>query len=944
MPIFNLIIFIWVVLSICCLVSLTSASWCAHFVQQTTRQFEQKTDQFWEFQEQSNSWVEVKLPFDLVSCVNDNCTKVGLIDQSTKTKEEHLENIKDVSNQKTLKMRDGDIEGLEENSYTVLPLRRRISLTKMSDTSIWVTGESGSIYERFWNGVQWVIAPHDLQISAGHAVSVLIVNQTILAISEEGNLYQMQLSDSSQPIWVEFKPTFDQSTNKEAEQSSVIKIKSGTVSYDGQRVYFCTKNGLLLELSEVEPPRLENHGRPPRADVAAIADAARIRTEVVYTISSTGDLYEYDKRSKPSWKKHLQSEETAEDGSLIPLLGSTIHGLSGDHSVSLFLLTKGGKLVERRLHQRKWKWITHGRPEDHHLTSITPLQEDEPNERFFSLFLTTSTGSVFEYRIPKHSGTAQENQISEAWLNHMHPPNTKAARGIAGLKFQLDRTLFALDDGRLAELHIPGLGGENSGPTHQFNMRKRSLSKYVWSILDAPETEGWNAEYCTEERGPMNCIAGIKDEPNDSGNTRSLTRRRKGNKAQQDYLSLGTSRSRLVKTSEEYIFPDNWITSNFRLRVMQAGVSFFIVTDDGLTFEYLYTESVWLWLRHDHTTPMRGALGNYNGSLFFVDMYGTLLIRERSNNELAWINCTAMKKGRQVIGGPPWDDMPGKMKVTAEDALFFVSKSGRLLQFKVALRKFKWKDCRNPPDTKVASIIDKEIFRENIVFVVGRNGRLYQYNKVTELWHEHQQSQHLILSWLPGTAMRPSFFSLTGSLFMLSEDGGLVEYHWNAWDGWNWVEHGTPCKDVTLVAPPGPCFEGNQLFLIGSDGKVYLRYMEQLTWKWKNCGFPLDEDKATEDQTEMGAHDRKQEVCTDNDLTASSDNNMENPNDPNRNCDPKVAPTRPIPFSEDSAIFELRDGRLAEIREVEETQWIWVRIIGTPTSSCPASFWSALAS
>ncbi|EOY32744.1 Uncharacterized protein TCM_040774 isoform 1 [Theobroma cacao] len=942
MSIFHFIIFIWVRLSISDLVLLTSASCCPHFVQQTSRQFEQKTDRFWEFREQSNSWVEVKPPVDLVSCVNDNCTKVGLIDQTTKAKEEDLQKEKDPSKQKKhLKTKEGDIGEIEENCWTVLPQRKRISLTKMSETSIWVTGESGSIYERFWNGVQWVIAPHDLQMSAGRAISVLIVNQTILAISEEGNLYQMQLGDSSQPIWVEFKPAFNQSTNKEAEQSSVVQIKSGTVTNDGLRVYFCTKNGLLLELSEVEPLRWENHGRPPGADVAAIADAVTVRTEVVYTISSTGDLYEYDKSSRPSWKKHLHSEETAEDGSLIPLKGCTIHGFSGDHSVSLFLLTQGGMLVERRLHQRKWKWISHGSPEAHHLTSITPPLEDEPKERFLPLFLTTSTGLVFEYRIQKHSGTAQENQISEAWLNHMHPPNTKVARGIAGLKFQLGRTMFALDDGRLAELHIPGLGGENSGPTHQFNMRKKSSSKYVWSILDAPETEGWNAEYCTEERGPMNCIAGIKDEPNDSGTTRLLTRRRKGNKAQQEYLSLRTSRSRLVKTSEENNFPDNWINSNFRLRVMYGGISFFVITDGGLTFEYLYTESVWLWLRHDHSTPMRGALGNYNGSLFFVDMYGTLLIRERSNNELTWINCTAMRKGRQVIGGPPWDGMPGKnMKVTAEDALFFVSKSGRLLQFTVALRQFKWKDCGNPPETKLACIIDQEIFRENIVFVVGRNGRLYQYNKVTELWHEHDQSQHLVLSRLPGTAMRPSLLSLTGSLFMLSEDGGLVEYHWNAWDGWNWVEHGTPCKDVTLVGPPGPCFEGNQLFLIGSDGNLYLRYMDQLTWRWKNCGFPRNGDK---DQTETGAHDAQQEVCIDNDITASLGNNMENPNDPHRNCDPKVAATRPIPFSEDTVIFELKDGRLAEIQNVEDTQWVWVRIIGTPTSLCTASYWTALA-
>ena len=89
-----------------------------------------------------------------------------------------------------MKKKDG-YGGQEENSDMVLPLRKRISLTKMSETSIWVTGESGSIYERFWNGVQWVVAPHDLPVFAGHATSVFIVNQTILALSEEGILYQV---------------------------------------------------------------------------------------------------------------------------------------------------------------------------------------------------------------------------------------------------------------------------------------------------------------------------------------------------------------------------------------------------------------------------------------------------------------------------------------------------------------------------------------------------------------------------------------------------------------------------------------------------------------------------------------------------------------------------------------------------------------------------------
>ncbi|KAJ4845205.1 hypothetical protein Tsubulata_036495 [Turnera subulata] len=944
MALFPAIGFIWIVFTVNWVLVLVSASWCPHeYLRHSTRKFEQKVDRFWEFHEQSNTWVEVKLPYDLVSCVNDNCTKVGSIHQMTKDKEEQLLDRKrdDIdTNQNESFKKDGAGERIDEGIETVLPQRKRVSLTRMSETSIWVTGESGSIYERFWNGVQWVIAPHDLPIWAGHAIHVFIVNQTILALSEAGILYQLQLSENVQPIWVEFTPTVDPKTNKESEQSSAMPIKSGVVSNDGVRIYFCTHDGSLIELSEVAPPRWANHGRPPGANVAAIADAASIRPEIVYTISSIGELYEYDRSSKPSWKKHIWTEGTTKGASLAPSRGCTLHGLSGDHSASLFLLTKDGKLVERRLHQRKWKWIIHGSPEDQHLTSITPVVYDESKEKFMSLFLTTSLGSLFEYRLPKHTGISQETAIPEAWSSHMHPPDAKAARGFPGLQLQVGRLLFPLDDGRLAELHLPGLGGEDKGPNQLINVRRKASAKYMWSVIETPETEGWNAEYCKEERGPMNCISGVKDEPNDSG-SRPMIRRRKGSQVKQDYLL--TEPSKQVDSLEEYNYPDKWISTNFHLRMMHGGRSFFLITDDGMTFEYLYTENVWLWLRHDHSTPMKGALGTYNGSLFLVDKYGSVFMRERSVDGLEWVNCSAMKKARQVIGGPPWDGIPGKaMKVTAEDALFFVSKNGRLMQFTVALRKFKWKDCQNPPNAKVASIVDQELFRENVVFIIGSNGRLYQYNKITGLWHEHYQSQHLVLSRLPGTAVRPSSMSSTGSLFMLSEDGGLVEYQWNTGEGWNWIEHGTPNKGVILTTSPSPFFERNQLFLIGSDGKVYMRYMDQFTWKWKNCGFPHVGKLDLEDQEQEGENNENDEVCMDKDFAASLEKDAQNFD--HENCNPKVASTRPIPFSEDSVIFELRDGRLAEMRRIKDTDWVWSRTIGTPTSMCLANYWTAVAS
>lgn len=204
------------------------SSWCpTPPSRQSETKFTQKTNKFWEFEEQSNTWVEINLPFDLMSCINDSCSKVGSIENMDQKDDEtpalkHQQNIT-----------DGD--ETKEDYGPVLPLRRRISLTRMSEASVWVTGQSGSIYERFWNGVKWVIAPHELPNPTGQAVSVLIINQTILALSEGGLLYQLQLNEDSQPIWTEFMLTTEQSTRiEEAEPGMVIQIKSGVVSYDGE--------------------------------------------------------------------------------------------------------------------------------------------------------------------------------------------------------------------------------------------------------------------------------------------------------------------------------------------------------------------------------------------------------------------------------------------------------------------------------------------------------------------------------------------------------------------------------------------------------------------------------------------------------------------------------------------------------------------------------------
>nr|XP_043627631.1 uncharacterized protein LOC122599224 [Erigeron canadensis] len=878
-----------------------------HVHQHTNQKFEQKTTIFWEYDEKSKTWVQVKLPYDLVSCVDNNCTKVGIIestnDDQTQTKFDQEQESNKVDSQRKKKVTR------DERNSGGLGSRKRLSLIKMAEDSIWVTGMSGSIYERYWNGIQWVIAPHELPLQAGYAVSVFLVNHTVLALSEAGILYQMQLSENSVPIWVEFPPIID--------SSSPTRIKSGVISQDREKIYFCSKDGLLIELSEVDPPRWMNHGKPPGADVAAMVDAAGIRLQVIFTISSSGDLYEFDRYAKPLWKKHIWSKGSSQDTTLIPSNSCIVHRRTGPHSESLFLLTKGGNLVERRLLQRKWKWIVHGSPEDQQFTSMTLVTTDYTHTNPFSLFLTAASGSVIEYNI-----SVQDRQ--RTWVNHMHPPNAKVAKGVAGLQFQVGRIIFPLDDGRIGELHQSRTGGDNVGPSPPVN-RRRVSTKYTWSIIDAPESEGWNAEYCTGDRGPLNCISGIKDELNNEEiATGPVSRRRNGNKGHDNYYLASPG----IKMKEERdIDQKSSANMNCRIRVMHEGKSFFLLTKSGLTYEYLNVDNVWFWLRHEYPTAMKGALGNYNGSLFLVDEHNNLIIRERSDNKLTWINCTAVKKGKQVIGGPPWDRPPGiSPKVTPEDSLFFVSKTGGLLQLTVALRKLKWKDCKSPSNIKIACIVDQEGFRENIVLVIGRDGRLYQYNKVTGIWHKHHQSQHMVLSRESGTAIRGTSRALTGSLFMISEDGMLIEYHWNPIDGWNWAEHGSPYHGVTLVGSTGPCLGENQLFLIGSNGNVYLRYLDQATWKWNNYEFPSREKIGGENCQGEDVH--MDERCKEE----------------TENCDPKVAPTRPIPFTENSVIFELRDGRLAEMQRTKDLQWVWWRTIGTPTSHCNVVYWTAVAS
>ena len=70
-----------------------------------------------------------------------------------------------------------------------------------------------------------LLTPFSLALQVASSAYVMIHLSVFLS--------QMQLSENSQPIWVDFMPTGNDSMSRKTEQGSAIHIKSGVVSHDG---------------------------------------------------------------------------------------------------------------------------------------------------------------------------------------------------------------------------------------------------------------------------------------------------------------------------------------------------------------------------------------------------------------------------------------------------------------------------------------------------------------------------------------------------------------------------------------------------------------------------------------------------------------------------------------------------------------------------------------
>lgn len=99
-----------------------------------------------------------------------------------------------------------------------------------------------------------------------------------------------------------------------------------------------------------------------------------------------------------------------------------------------------------------------------------------------------------------------------------------------------------------------------------------------------------------------------------------------------------------------------------------------------------------------------------------------------------------------------------------------------------------------------------QVLRMHSVFVVARDGLLHKYNSVSGVWHS-SEAPGAKLALVPGAAVRAPD-GPAGSLFLVTQDGAMVErsWEWREEDSlpgrWKWVAHGKPAADVTLASAP----------------------------------------------------------------------------------------------------------------------------------------------
>ncbi|XP_066923943.1 uncharacterized protein [Clytia hemisphaerica] len=133
--------------------------------------------------------------------------------------------------------------------------------------------------------------------------------------------------------------------------------------------------------------------------------------------------------------------------------------------------------------------------------------------------------------------------------------------------------------------------------------------------------------------------------------------------------------------------------------------------------------------------------------------------------------------------------------------------------------------------------------RNTKLFVVGRHGHLWE-RVYTSSW---KWVDHGVPPFLTGFDRLKSMpcVLMDGKLFIVTNDGILVEHVYGTDGRWHWVDHGKPTDEngrilATLDATKCVASQGNnrhRVFVLGRDNRLYQRWWVNGAWNWRSHYF-----------------------------------------------------------------------------------------------------------
>jgi hypothetical protein len=209
------------------------------------------------------------------------------------------------------------------------------------------------------------------------------------------------------------------------------------------------------------------------------------------------------------------------------------------------------------------------------------------------------------------------------------------------------------------------------------------------------------------------------------------------------------------------------------------------------------------------------------GTVFVSDSEGQLFQRVKKGEILQWAHVN--KPGSKVVAG-------GSVS-SSESSIVFCTTAGSAIER--VLSSKSWLAHGHPKGSQLAAVVDARVLKDS-VFFVGSNGRLYELTG--QQWQDHN-SPGSRLAALPGTPLKDTN-SGVGSLFLVAQDGRLVERWFNRQSAWEWISHGLP--PGAKVASPPAASKGT-VFLVGDTGELFERFWDG-KWQWRAHGSPPNTD------------------------------------------------------------------------------------------------------